>query len=388
MPFRQFVLKWHSRCDLACSYCYVYTFADQSWRDQPHRMAPAVLAATARRIAEHAAEHRLTAVEVVFHGGEPLLTGPGPLAQAVRVLRAALPARCALRAVVQTNGTGLTDAVLDELGPEGVRFSVSIDGGTAAHNGRRLLPSGAPSFPLTAAGIHRLRHRPELYAGLLAVVDLAMNPVETYESLLAFEPPQVDLLLPHGNWSAPPPGLSPAGYRGAPLTPYADWLTAVFDRWWHGGRGDVRIRLFEEAIALLLGVPGSTELLGTSPAALVLVATDGAIEQVDSLRSAYPGAARTGLHVLRDSFDTALRHPAFAARQAGPRGLPPACRTCPLGLVCGGGQYPHRYRQDEGFDRPSVYCSDLYVLLRHIAAALRREAAPADPPTRTPETAG
>ena len=35
LPFREFVLKIHSRCDLACDYCYMYTMADQSWRDRP-----------------------------------------------------------------------------------------------------------------------------------------------------------------------------------------------------------------------------------------------------------------------------------------------------------------------------------------------------------------
>ena len=32
---RQFLLKVHSRCNLACDYCYVYQHADQSWRTRP-----------------------------------------------------------------------------------------------------------------------------------------------------------------------------------------------------------------------------------------------------------------------------------------------------------------------------------------------------------------
>ena len=32
IPFRQFILKVHSRCNLSCSYCYVYEMADQAWR--------------------------------------------------------------------------------------------------------------------------------------------------------------------------------------------------------------------------------------------------------------------------------------------------------------------------------------------------------------------
>ena len=53
-PFQEFVLKVHSRCDLACDYCYVYTMADQGWRGQPVRMSVAMIHQAAARIAEHA----------------------------------------------------------------------------------------------------------------------------------------------------------------------------------------------------------------------------------------------------------------------------------------------------------------------------------------------
>jgi uncharacterized protein len=30
VPFREFIVKVHSRCDLACDYCYMYEMADRS----------------------------------------------------------------------------------------------------------------------------------------------------------------------------------------------------------------------------------------------------------------------------------------------------------------------------------------------------------------------
>jgi len=35
--------------------------------------------------------------------------------------------------------------------------------------------------------------------------------------------------------------------------------------------------------------------------------------------------------------------------------------------ICGGGLYPHRYRQGTGFRNPSVYCDDLLRLISHIS---------------------
>src|SRR4051794_29196026 len=67
-PFRDVVLKVHQRCNLACDYCYVYTMADQSWRDRPLVMERDTWLATAARMAEHAAAYELSAMRLVLHG--------------------------------------------------------------------------------------------------------------------------------------------------------------------------------------------------------------------------------------------------------------------------------------------------------------------------------
>jgi uncharacterized protein len=371
VPFRQFVLKIRGRCNLACDYCYLYTFDDQGWRDRPARMSAAVVARTAERIAEHAATHRLDRVELVLHGGEPLMGGARQAVATVAEVRRRLPGHCALRPVVQTNGVQLSEPVLEDLAGAGIRVGVSLDGGSALFNRHRVDHAGRPSWDRVRRAVELLRGFPGTYAGILATIDPTQDPVPVYESLAALDPPALDLLLPHGNWTTPPPGLRPARFGEPQDTPYADWLCAVFDHWWSSGGGRVRVRLFEEVLALLMRQPGTSETLGVSPVALAVVETDGSIEQVDALKSAYPGASATGLDVRRHSFDDALEHPGFRARQLGADALSGTCRRCPVGAVCGGGQYPHRYRAAEGFRNPSVYCADLTGLIRHVHRSLR-----------------
>ncbi|MGW3286450.1 FxsB family cyclophane-forming radical SAM/SPASM peptide maturase [Streptomyces sp. NPDC001002] len=366
-PFRQFIVKVQGRCNLACTYCYLYEGPDQSWRTRPAAVPARVLDRTAARIADHARTHRLTDLSLVLHGGEPLLSGAAPLARFTALVRDRVPGHCTVHATVQTNATLLTEDNLGELARADIRVGVSLDGGTAAHNARRVDHAGRPSWPAASRGARLLADRfPRSYAGILTVVDPTLDPVRTYESLLALRPPALDLLLPHGNWSVPPPHMKDARY--------GDWLCAVFDRWWAAGRREVRVRLFEETLALLLGLPAATESLGLQPFDAVVVETDGSIEQVDSLKSAYPGAARTGLDVFRHDFDQALRHPGVVARQAGPAALADQCRACPLLTVCGGGHYAHRYRSGHGYRNPSVYCSDLQRFIRHVAARLAEDA--------------
>lgn len=354
-PFRQFILKVHSRCNLSCSYCYVYEMADQAWRDMPRRMSDPVAAKTVERIAGHAERHGLDSVDVILHGGEPLLAGADWLAGLVASLRAQVPAR--VNVSMQTNGTLLSLPVLGTLKSLGVRIGVSLDGDAEATDRQRRYPSGRGSFEAVANGLHLLQSPEfrEYYGGILCTIDTRNDPVATYEALLKFSPPAIDLLLPHANWSSPPPG-----------TGHADWLITVFDRWYSAPHQETQIRLFRELIQLVFGQPGGVEGLGLLPSTLLVVDTDGSIKQLDSLASTYPGAADTGLHVLSGSFDDALDHPTTVARQLGTAALSPQCLDCSVLEICGGGLYPHRYRQGAGFRNPSVYCVDLLALITHV----------------------
>jgi len=110
---------------------------------------------------------------------------------------------------------------------------------------------------------------------------------------------------------------------------------------------------------------------------LVVVETDGTIEQADSIKVAYDGAPATDLDIFNNTLDEAAAHPSIQARQHGVAGLSATCRKCPVVTSCGGGLYAHRYRSGTGFDNPSVYCADLEKIITHIRAQVR----PAAPTT-------
>jgi uncharacterized protein len=361
-PFREFVLKIHSRCDLACDYCYMYEMADQSWHSRPKQMSATIAGQTASRIGEHVRRHAVSDIGLVLHGGEPLLAGPDLIAHLVAAVRDAVGDRVTTHASVQTNGIGLDDSYLALFDQLGIHIGVSLDGTATAQDRHRRFAGGRGSHIAVNAGLQRLteeRYR-HLFNGLLCVIDLQNDPTATYEALLAFEPPRIDFLLPHGTWQIPPPGRSP----GETGTPYADWLIAIFDQWYRTPR--THIRLFGEIIRLLLGGTSDSEAVGLAPVSFLVIETDGAIEQVDTLKAAFHHAPHTGLHVTRDSFDDALRLPGIAARQMGYRALSAKCQECDIRRVCGGGLYAHRYRPGTGFANPSVYCPDLMRLIGHI----------------------
>jgi len=371
LPFRQFVLKVHSRCDLACDHCYVYEHADQSWAGRPMVISPEAVDKAGERIAEHARDNGLSGVRVILHGGEPLLAGLPRLAGIARSLRRAIEPCCDLDLRIHTNGVRL-DAELCELFlAERVKVGISLDGDRAANDLHRRYAHGGSSYEqvLRAVGLLRQPRYRAIYAGLLATIDVRSDPAAVYRALAALDPPNLDFLLPHGTWDCPPPG---AGLPGS--TRYADWLGVVFDEWTADSRR-VPVRIFESIIETTLGGASLTESLGLEPSDVVVIEADGSIEQADSIKVVYDGAPATGLDIFRHPLSAAAAHPGIRARQRGIAGLSATCRQCPVVTSCGGGLYAHRYRTGSGFDNPSVYCADLEKIITHVRARLRPDAA-------------
>jgi uncharacterized protein len=365
VPFRQLVLKVHSRCDLACDHCYVYEHRDQSWRNRPMVMSQETVAWTAARLAEHAKTHRLNRVSVVLHGGEPLLAGPDRLRQVARTLREALSGVCDLDLRIHTNGILLDESYCRLFSDEDIKIGISVDGYQEAHDRHRRYANGRGSYQQVIKAVELLRTEPhrENYAGLLCTIDIANNPVAVYDALLALDPPQIDFLLPHATWDNPPDKPPGGG------TAYADWLLAIFGRWLATDR-PVSIRLFNSIISTTLGGTSRTEAAGLEPSDLVVVETDGTYEQADSLKTAFDGAPATGFDVVHHDLDLVAQHPAIGARQRGLTGLCDTCQACPVVTSCGGGLYAHRYRSGSGFENPSVYCEDLKKLITGIRHAM------------------
>jgi len=362
----QYVLKVCSRCDLACDHCYVYEHADQSWRLKPKTITEATASQAARRISEHARIHQLAAVHVVLHGGEPLLLGHDGLREVIGTLRALIDPVTQLDLRIHTNGVLLDENLCSLFADYAVQVGVSLDGDRVANDRHRRYSDGRSSYSQVrqALGLLRMPEYRHLYAGILCTVDVRNDPIAVYEALLAEAPPRVDLLLPHATWEQPP-------YRppGTPR-PYADWLTKIHSRWVADGCR-VPIRFFDSLLAAWEGRPSGSEAAGLDPVDLLVIETDGAWEQVDSLKIVYENAPATGLNVFSHSVDEAAAHPGVAGCQAGIAALCSTCRECPLVRACGGGLYAHRYRSDNGFDNPSVYCDDFKVLIPRVITSPR-----------------
>lgn len=283
-------------------------------------------------MAEHAKTHALPSVSVILHGGEPLLAGPARLRKVCEEFGSALSGVAELDLRIHTNGLQLSPRYLDLFDEFDVKVGISLDGDRAANDRHRRFADGRSSHPLVLKAVELLRQERyrHLDLGLLCTIDIENDPHAVLDALVELDPPLVDFLLPHATWDDPPPRPNGSG------TAYAEWLLKIYDRWEERGR-PVPVRLFASVLSTLSGGPSLTESLGLAPTDLVVVETDGTLEQVDSLKSAYDGAAATGFDVFSHSFDDVAAHPGVRARQLGLAGVSETCRSCPVVRSCGGG---------------------------------------------------
>jgi uncharacterized protein len=175
------VLQPTSLCNLNCSYCYL-----------PDRREKAVMSvAVARRVAEALARGDKKRL-VLWHGGEPLVTGLEHFEALVAPFEEARSAGLCAHSL-QTNATLINDAWIEFLGRYSFRVGVSLDGG-ARQNSSRVDWSGRAAFDATMRGLALLRAA-RIPFGIIAVVNAANidDPEGLYDFLSAQRPSSISI---------------------------------------------------------------------------------------------------------------------------------------------------------------------------------------------------
>jgi uncharacterized protein len=355
------VLKIAERCNLNCSYCYMYNHEDQSWRNRPKFMSDKVYTATLHAIRDYCERRPGHQMYVVFHGGEPMLIGKTRFAAMCRQARETVGDILSLS--MQTNGWLIDEDWARILVEHGVHTGISIDGPAPVHDAARVTHAGKGSHARAVRGL-RLLQEAGMEPAVLCVVDPGADGLAIYRHFREIGVHTMNFLLPdvsHDNKTR--------FYGGRGATPVADYLIPIFDRWFAEDDPDIRIRLFWGLLRMMMGGDGETDAFGNPAMHYVVVESDGAIEPLDALKVCEEGLTWTGLNVLHHGLDD-LECGRPLLHQLVNEGLPlpTKCRDCAEKDVCGGGYYPNRYSRERGFDNPSVWCADILKLIAHLRA--------------------
>lgn len=155
--FSGIMLQPTTRCNLDCAYCYLPD------RQSSKQMSVAV----AERIANHIQNFSKEPVQVIWHGGEPLVNGLNHLQRLVEPFKHLLEAGRVTHCI-QSNGTALSHEICDFFLANRFTVSISVDGPRDMNRLRRNW-AGREAFAAIMRGIDLLNER-NVRFGIIAVV--------------------------------------------------------------------------------------------------------------------------------------------------------------------------------------------------------------------------
>jgi uncharacterized protein len=361
----QFILKVASRCNLNCSYCYVYNMADSTWKQRPPLMSDAIFGLALERIRSHCRFTGQQYANIVFHGGEPCLIGAGKFDDWCMKAKAGLTGLAKPTFSIQTNGTLIDQAWAEVFNKHRVQVGISLDGPQPIHDAFRIDHAGRGSYDQVERGI-RILQDADVRCGILSVIPLGADPLAVHRHFMGLGCKEITYVLPHVTHDT----IEPI-HRLHGQTPVADFLIPVFDDWWFHATPEIHIGDLRNMARIVMGGSSQIETIGNVPPQYVFIESDGELEGLDNLRACRDGISKINLNVRDAEFRDILQ----ANNMHGTaifEGMPlsKTCKACPECDTCGGGYLPHRYSSANGFDNPSVWCADLLKLFTHIRLRL------------------
>lgn len=356
------ILKVASRCNLNCTYCYMYNLGDESYKNQPKFMSVASVDAIIEQVSIHCKKHQISQFEFIFHGGEPLLVSPTFYKNFVRKANTKLLPQTKPIFNLQTNGILLSEKWCETLSNLKIGIGISLDGTLEENDAYRIDHQGKGSYHKIIAGLKSAQNSKKLLnpPGILSVINVSSDPTQNYQHLKSLGIKYADFLLPDCTYQKLPP------LKTLHNTPYSDWLIKVFDLWYYDTQPKPIIRIFTQLIRLMIGYDEGFEYFGHQKNEFLVIETDGSVEVTGAFKICGDGFTKKNLNINHTSIDEVLKNDFYLQYYASHQHLCHECKNCPIVEICGGGFIAHRYSETNGFANPSVYCLDLQYLIKHI----------------------
>ncbi|QTE21987.1 hypothetical protein J3359_14380 [Polaribacter cellanae] len=342
----------------------MYNKGDTSYKNQPKVMSKETVDQFLNRVKDHFTKRDINDNPIFsFHGGEPLLAGKDFFKYFVsKANEVLLSVNIQPVFTVQTNGTLIDDEWCKLFHDNNIFVGISIDGEKKNNDENRIYHSGKGSYDDVIKGLNRVLNYKDLglRTGVLSVINLEADPIETYLHFKRLGIKSFDFLLPDYIYDE----IEIIKTESKNIS-YSSWLIKMFD-YWIKDRDQPRIRFFNGMIDAILGGDFANDTLGEMGNELLVIETNGGYEAVDVLKICGEGFTKEGANVFNSSVDEALQTDLANLYHQSHKILNEKCQKCLIQKVCGGGYLPHRYSKKNGFDNPSVYCEDLMCLITHI----------------------
>lgn len=360
------IVKPTYACNLGCLYCY------EGGRAEPcQRMSLDTLRNVIIQLAQYHGPERPT--RIIWHGGEPLLMGLDFFRVAVQIQQEMGP-DYEFDNSIQTNGTLLTDAVLDFFQEHDFSIGTSLDGPQWLHDFTRPYADGRSSFADILHTVSRMRERNGKHSdhsiggGVIAILTKPVLPHldEFYEF---FRDNRINVKI------------NPIFYagRGATvreklgITPgeYGEAMVHLFDRWFYEPERVIDIDPFDLILGnLMTGEPWGCQFGPACYDQFIAVDPQGNVHPCGRWSSEEPFC----LGNLNDQDMWEIRQsPVLEQFRQGRARAALKCRACEFHAICNSGCVENGYLIRQQLDDRDIYCAGYKRLFTHLREALLAE---------------
>lgn len=240
--FQIFAKPAGALCNLRCKYCYYLEKKDLYPEKKSFLMNDEIL--------EKFIIHNIEAstdevINFSWHGGEPMLAGPGFFRKAVAIQKKHMPAGRKILNGIQTNGTLIDEEWAELLAKENFIVGISIDGPANLHNRYRRTAANKPTYSSVLRGWEMLQ-RYAVTSEILCVVSSCnvKHPLVVYDFFKEMGARYMTFLPlivrePGSDTAVTPESVS--------AEDFGEFLIRIFDRWVEHDIGNIKVQIFEEA---------------------------------------------------------------------------------------------------------------------------------------------
>lgn len=356
------VIKIAERCNINCSYCYMFNMSNKDYESRPKFMSLNTMENVAKFLYEGAVSIEAKSISVVLHGGEPLYMPKAQFVGLVSILRNIFDKDIALNIGLQTNAILVDEEWIDIFHKFKIDVSVSIDGNEQGNDEFRIDHRGNGTYKKALKGIKKLqefaklRYIPEISA--LAVINPNISGKETYRHMkdeLGFR--SFNFLLPMDSYET---------FDRDTIPSYRKYLLGILNEWMADDDPNVYVRMFDQFSQFIH--TGKNNIV-KSDYYVVTIASNGDLSGDDDLKEL--DLDHTYYNVNNINFERFINSKLIKFVETIRSTLPQECIDCDWKSYCrGGAQHgviSNRFSLEKGFSNKSVICDLLLEMYYTIA---------------------
>lgn len=367
----EIVLKTVERCNINCSYCYFFNGGNETYKFHPPYITQETLLNIAHFLRQGCQELFPEKIEIIFHGGEPLMQKKAQFDEMCLLFSNALSKKTELTFALQTNAMLVDQEWIDLFAKHRVGIGVSLDGPKFYNDLHRVDHRNRGTYDRVIKGLTRLNQAAELNQigkiGLIGVINPEFDPKILYRHFVD------DLKMHHMNFLLP--DFTHDTFHGT-VESYGKFLCTLFDEWAKDDNPDIEIKIIKSVFSLLNSGFSETKQDEIPGNVILVIGSNGDIAPDDVLRVTHVWDRQEEVNVKNISLKDYLASPLLDKLRDAENTCPEICKNCCWGNVCKGGMLIHRHSKKNTFNNPSVYCEAIKDFYSHITAYLLENGIP------------